>query len=224
MQIVSSHIKFSLLIIFFSLYINNCFKLSGFNLDHTDNLLNGLDRDCLYSNFFDENKKVFQLIPYCIRFQLNELPMTNNKNYHSWYTFDDLRQANVKTHELYDWLASIDLIESYQNYLEEGNSTSSKSLFFNCTYPWFGSHCEYKFDQPESTFQQQLDNNFQMKAPRFKYVQKISCYIHLPCDRAGDRSQLPDACLDWREICDGKVDCLDGGCDEEQCWQLETNK
>lgn len=29
-------------------------------------------------------------------------------------------------------------------------------------------------------------------------------------------------CLDWREICDGKLDCLDSGADEEHCWQLET--
>ncbi|CAF4819330.1 unnamed protein product, partial [Rotaria sp. Silwood2] len=31
------------------------------------------------------------------------------------------------------------------------------------------------------------------------------------------------ACLDWTEICDGKVDCLDGGLDEQNCWQLEVN-
>ncbi len=27
-----------------------------------------------------------------------------------------------------------------------------------------------------------------------------------------------------REVCDGKVNCLDGGHDEEQCWQLEVNE
>jgi hypothetical protein len=31
-------------------------------------------------------------------------------------------------------------------------------------------------------------------------------------------------CLDWTEICDGQIDCLDGGFDEEQCWQLEINE
>ncbi|CAF3983718.1 unnamed protein product [Rotaria sordida] len=31
-------------------------------------------------------------------------------------------------------------------------------------------------------------------------------------------------CLDWSEICDGKIDCLDGGHDEEHCWQLEINE
>ncbi|CAF4157154.1 unnamed protein product, partial [Adineta steineri] len=31
-------------------------------------------------------------------------------------------------------------------------------------------------------------------------------------------------CLDWREICDGKVNCLDGGDDEKYCVELEMNK
>jgi hypothetical protein len=30
-------------------------------------------------------------------------------------------------------------------------------------------------------------------------------------------------CLDWREICDGKIDCLNGE-DQEWCDQLEVNK
>ncbi|CAF1049075.1 unnamed protein product [Adineta steineri] len=44
-----------------------------------------------------------------------------------------------------------------------------------------------------------------------------SCYAHLKCNRGS-----AELCLDWREICDGKEDCLDGE-DEEQCWQLETS-
>jgi hypothetical protein len=32
------------------------------------------------------------------------------------------------------------------------------------------------------------------------------------------------SCLDWSEICDGKIDCLDSGVDEEHCWQLEIHE
>ncbi|CAF1216270.1 unnamed protein product [Adineta steineri] len=32
------------------------------------------------------------------------------------------------------------------------------------------------------------------------------------------------ACLDWREICDGKIDCLNGGQDEQNCFELEVNE
>ncbi|CAF5216121.1 unnamed protein product, partial [Rotaria magnacalcarata] len=33
----------------------------------------------------------------------------------------------------------------------------------------------------------------------------------------------PPSCLDWREICDGIVDCLDG-IDELDCLELEINE
>jgi hypothetical protein len=32
------------------------------------------------------------------------------------------------------------------------------------------------------------------------------------------------ACLDWSDICDGRVDCINDAVDEEHCWQLEINK
>ncbi|CAF1238535.1 unnamed protein product [Adineta ricciae] len=47
----------------------------------------------------------------------------------------------------------------------------------------------------------------------------LTCYTHLKCYRG---SAL--ICLDWTEICDGKLDCLDGNADEEHCWQLEFNE
>ncbi|CAF1373254.1 unnamed protein product [Adineta steineri] len=43
--------------------------------------------------------------------------------------------------------------------------------------------------------------------------------MHLKCYRGPEPS-----CLDWREICDGKIDCLDGNADEENCYLLEINE
>ncbi|CAF4217863.1 unnamed protein product, partial [Rotaria magnacalcarata] len=34
----------------------------------------------------------------------------------------------------------------------------------------------------------------------------------------------PLICLDWCEICDGKIDCLDGGEDEKYCFKLYINQ
>ena len=53
---------------------------------------------------------------------------------------------------------------------------------------------------------------------RYNPFWKYSCYIHLTCIRSPGVQ-----CLDWTDICDGKVDCLNGGVDEEHCWQLEIN-
>ncbi|CAF0839228.1 unnamed protein product [Adineta steineri] len=49
-------------------------------------------------------------------------------------------------------------------------------------------------------------------------MSSLTCYTHLQCDRG-----TPLICLDWTDICNGIIDCLDGGQDEEDCWQLEVN-
>jgi hypothetical protein len=49
--------------------------------------------------------------------------------------------------------------------------------------------------------------------------QVLTCYIHLECNR-GSKS----VCLDWTEICDGYIDCLNDRIDEKYCWQLEINQ
>ncbi|CAF1673442.1 unnamed protein product, partial [Adineta ricciae] len=47
----------------------------------------------------------------------------------------------------------------------------------------------------------------------------LPCYIHMKCDRSGS-----SLCLDWREICDGRIDCLNGGVDEAFCFEMEKNE
>ena len=191
------------------MYGSDYSKLYGFNLDYTDRLLNDLDRDCLYYNAHEKEDKVFQIIEYCIRVQFSE-PVAHNQNYHSSFTFEDLRLENITSDQLYNSSAPVDLIEHYQIYLENNDSLSGRSLFYNCTYPWFGSRCEYSFEQPASNFSQQIETNFKRKISLLKGSGKISCYEHLQCNRGGDRGQTPGTCLDWREVCDGKVDCIDG--------------
>ncbi|UJR12083.1 hypothetical protein I4U23_016261, partial [Adineta vaga] len=47
----------------------------------------------------------------------------------------------------------------------------------------------------------------------------LTCYNELNCNY-----RLNFLCLHWTEICDGKIDCLNNGIDEQHCWQLEMNK
>lgn len=69
-----------------------------------------------------------------------------------------------------------------------------------------------------------VTNTFHQKSiDRTRYTPTIythlTCYILLDCDRG----PLP-FCLDWREICDGRIDCMNRGVDEKLCFQLEINE
>ncbi|CAF1234211.1 unnamed protein product [Rotaria sp. Silwood1] len=90
-------------------------------------------------------------------------------------------------------------------------------FFDNCTIPWFGPNCRFTFDSiTEKSFNEFVTIYFHSK-PQIKTGAKITCYKYLP---TCETSLL---CLDWREICDRKIDCLDGS-DEFHCWQLELNE
>lgn len=58
---------------------------------------------------------------------------------------------------------------------------------------------------------------FQRSLPYNQTIYDVTCYTHLKCDRGS----LMFWCLDWREICDGKIDCSNDGIDEHQCSEVE---
>jgi hypothetical protein len=140
-----------------------------------------------------------------------------------YFTFDKLRQLNVTTNDLLLWSSTIDIAEKYQDYLyHENNSSLSKEIFFNCTKFWFGSHCQYSFVSSRSPTFEIIIQATHMDKNQYKYPYNtinLTCYTHLKCNRG-----ISNICLDWREICNGRIDCLNGGINEEQCFQLEINE
>ena len=91
----------------------------------------------------------------------------------------------------------------------------------------FGDRCQYEFSPTESyktavgSFSDLIhDRNYDAKKETNDRVilESITCYIGIPC-----RNSL--LCLDWRQICNGVVDC-DFGEDEpvELCSQLEFHQ
>ncbi|UJR17427.1 hypothetical protein I4U23_004322 [Adineta vaga] len=97
-------------------------------------------------------------------------------------------------------------------------------MFYNCTLPWFGSTCQYSFDN-------KLSLSFG-EIVRLNFITRIELSEDLPssfnigtCYRFLTNCQYKHAlmCLDWREICDGKWDCSNGE-DEEYCRILEINQ
>ncbi|CAF4110326.1 unnamed protein product [Adineta steineri] len=145
--------------------------------------------------------------------------VATDKNFPN-FTFAQLSENNVTSQELYQWSASIDLIERYEFYLNQSTKSSlANDIFYNCTFPRFGSKCQYdlnNYTRNHSSLYEFINNYYSS----YEYKPSdFTCYTHLNCTRG----YLP-ACLDWSEICDGKVDCLNGPVDEEHCWQLEMNQ
>ena len=170
---------------------------------------------------FEAYGRVHQLISYCLR-----TPQENNfianfsfeNTIDPSFTFADLKEQNMTSQMLLSLSASIDLAERYEIFLNNHSASLSgtEELFHNCTSLWFGPFCRFMFDyKVDGSFDGIVRLFFHSKF-RVNQGTKITCYEHLHCE-----TRL--SCLDWREICDGKNDCLDGS-DESNCWQLEVNK
>jgi len=188
-----------------------------------------LDFDCLYYHI--ENEKlayqqlsnvVDELIPYCFRSNSTRFSDYSNISEEK-LTFKQLSLSNITSEQLLTWSAPIDLVEDYQFYLTTLNKSLSNELFYNCTRPWFGSRCQYSFEfDDRMSINEIVSSEFSRK---FSYIDsaeksiQLPCYVHLDCDRGE-----PNLCLDWREICDGRIDCLNNGIDEQNCFEIELNE
>ncbi|CAF1150052.1 unnamed protein product [Didymodactylos carnosus] len=173
--------------------------------------------DCLYY-FTDNLLDQYHLIPYCVRPSSNDDRFVPTNHPTEPIMFFQLRQSNVNSRDLYKWSAPIDLIERYQEYLEtDGVTRSDNQLFYNCSSLWFGTTCQYTLDSLE-TFEDIVQERFLLKTDvPLKEVLEITngtCYTNLICESV--------QCLDWRNICNGKTDCVNGE-DEQHCFELEIN-
>ncbi|CAF1448019.1 unnamed protein product [Adineta ricciae] len=144
-------------------------------------------------------------------------------NFFSQFTFANLSKNNITAEQLLLWSTPIDLIEDYQYYLN-GLSTSSNSalgetIYYNCSFPKFGQMCQYELEFSMSINSSFSDLIWNVYSETRSNKIAFTCYIDLNCEY-----RLNFSCLDWTEICDEKIDCLNNGIDEEHCWQLEVNQ
>ncbi|CAF4588473.1 unnamed protein product [Rotaria sp. Silwood2] len=184
---------------------------------------NVLQHDCIrVPASIDEANIKHEIISYC----MNDLPSKfhiENKDIFPKFTFAELSKLSITSEQLYVWSAPIDLVERYQFYLNLLLTSNAipleKQVFFNCTLPRFGSMCQYEiiyYHSNHSSLYEIIHEYY--RSYEYNPI-NLTCYTHLQCNRG----PFP-ACLDWSEICDGQVDCLDGDFDEEHCWQLEMNE
>ncbi|CAF0745824.1 unnamed protein product [Adineta steineri] len=218
------HMKYLFYLVFLQLTIT----LSQINLQNTgwvsENEKNDiLQHDCLR---FDMLNEVGNFSREIIHFCMSELPSKfriEENNFFPKFTFDQLAKQNITSEQLYFWSALIDIIEDYQFYLNQlpilNDLVLSKNVFYNCTLPRFGLTCQYEFFHYHSIYLSlyEMLKKF-YKSHEYKPT-NLTCYTHLQCTRGHS-----SACLDCTEICNGQIDCLNGGVDEEYCWQLEINE
>ncbi|CAF1529423.1 unnamed protein product, partial [Adineta ricciae] len=177
--------------------------------------------DCLYAHIEYSHQidsgaylTLSHLIPFCQQFNENDKP---NENVENGISFEDLSRNGISSSQLLKWFVPIDIAEEY-----EINSKHSNEFFYNCSFPWFGSTCQFQLIKDEEvTFGELV---------RFIFLERDSpssdldfpigtCYLFLKnCIRGPS-----PVCLDWREICNGVNDCIDGE-DEEFCALLEENR
>ncbi|CAF4817089.1 unnamed protein product, partial [Rotaria magnacalcarata] len=194
---------------------------------------NILEFNCLYYRINTEklayqelSNIIDEMIPYCLRpMNISKILFRNFTNTNSQnLTFEELRVSNVSTQELLAWSTPIDLVEKYQVYLNDIDLSLSNELFYNCTQPWFGLQCQYSFEFSEDmTITDVVENEFNIKTSYLEstsiLIQQLPCYTHIKCDRGGTF-----LCLDWREVCNGRIDCIDEGLDEAFCFDMELNQ
>ncbi|CAF4345625.1 unnamed protein product [Rotaria sp. Silwood2] len=134
-------------------------------------------------------------------------------------TFEILKRKNITGEHLYLLSAPVDVVERYQEFLENSQSPLSIHTFNNCSEPWFGEYCQYSFSM-SCTFNEIVSTYFTHLTFEINdSVYNGACYIFMKCNRGPSPS-----CLDWREVCDEKLDCLNDGRDEIDCDQLDMNE
>ncbi|CAF1048431.1 unnamed protein product, partial [Didymodactylos carnosus] len=197
------------------------------HLYNTDLTENGDYYDCLYtySNIQVTSKhtntnKGWSLLPYCFRLSdENEIEFEKKKCYGYPFTFLELKQKNVTSDDLYEWNSPIDVIDQYQKYIDNDLLDENSTTYCNCSSLFsFGSRCQYSFrySSIENGFEHEIQEQFSLRyrLDDHQLMNNLTCYIELEC-----KSIL---CLDWRQICNGIIDCQNGE-DEENCLELEQN-
>ena len=217
----------ALILLFFSVFLPVICSTPQINLYFTNSENNQTELIQSYCiriiahDFFNDDRMNQQILSYCLSeflFHNTSSEVTTN----SQYSFAELAEQNITSQQLYLWSGSIDLIEDYQYYLDHlskvNNSLFGKKQFYNCTFPQFGPKCEFElesYDSSSTTIHKIMDDFYRN---HIYTSTTMTCYTHLECIRGS-----VNACLDWSEICDGKIDCLNDALDEQHCWQLEVN-
>ena len=147
---------------------------------------------------YEQNKDI-HFIRFC-RYQtmekLDQEPTSTEYGHGHELTFSELRFINVTAKELLKWFAPLDTIEAYM-------SGEEKGAFVNCSKFWFGSQCQYTFEE-DTYFPDLVRDRYTARLD----ITNVSSVSNGTCFQLDADEQCESVlCLDWREICDGESEC-----------------
>ncbi|CAF4638143.1 unnamed protein product [Rotaria socialis] len=122
------------------------------------------------------------------------------------------------------WSTAVEQADLYAKYLSNSvisNEVSYENYVCNCTNPQtFGKYCEYQFFQGSSSFDDEIRKQYES---RWNTSFGSQLHNNRPCYQAYFECNFGLMCLDWRHVCDGKQQCMNG-IDEEYCDKIEFNE
>jgi hypothetical protein len=162
---------------------------------------------------------------YCIR--RNDLkPFTHELfsdciNGGEKWLFLNASKQNISPTEVLSWSSSIERADDYANFYYNNQLNSDDEFLCKCIRPGtFGPRCEFEFFHEAITFEDAIESQFAQKKEDPWGMQE---HGHIICYEAVFECDYGLLCLDWRNICDGEQQCMDGT-DEENCDLLEFNE
>jgi hypothetical protein len=177
--------------------------------------------DCIFHTMQEET------IPYCRK--LNSEGWYVNRSYSTCqndaeeWTYERLYKMNISPSEVLKWSSSVQKADNYAKFYFDQNKNEDlgNDSICNCTQSsTFGKYCEYQLTHEVDSFEDAITAQLYQKATDIFSIQRngnILCYDTLVTCNFGL------LCLDWRNICDGQQDCLEG-IDENNCEMLEFNE
>lgn len=181
---------------------------------NTENSRDAGEANCI---FYEESSTV----KYCVRSNpiiVEARNMTVCVHGKKWH-FSELLEKRISPWHILSWSSSVEKADVYARLFYNHSETLEEDPFLcNCNEGYFGKSCEYALIFDPSSFGKNLQRLFRLyTSPRdYQIWGEILCYETLQCDYGM-------LCLDWRNICDGQQNCMNG-IDEENCDLLEFNE
>ncbi|CAF1031768.1 unnamed protein product [Didymodactylos carnosus] len=172
---------------------------------------------------FINTYEFISIIPYCVR---PEIPPTKfdddqEKSCNGQkFMFTELKSRNISTADLFNWNAVIEIMDLYGKYLLLSKTGLDDEVYCNCTnLSIFGRYCKNVFIWRSTTFVNEVRDFIGRKGTvsnKGMTIDFVTCYTDIQC-----KNNI--LCLDWRQICNGIIDCEEGE-DEAGCLELEMNE